>query len=463
MSLKLPEQVWRGREFTCIHAAVLFADIQNSVLISSALSLADYDRLIDEFQTVMMALCDILREQGMPVGEVQVVGDQMSVFFYNPAEVQRNWELDGLRPVSGARRERTIKECGESNCQLVYNALKAAIQFKNMWLAERFNIERVYHHHSPFEVSIGIHYGRVFLRDRPDGQRRIEGYNVSLGKRVQSTSQFGRYSLIMFGQDACETLRSMVVAHTQLRQRVFFHHHEVPMLDLKGVTKLLPIYELKFCHRIKVPLSEEAVRQHEEIFAVDPTRIWSYYQLVEHYGYDIGDWERAYYLASRAQVMNPQDEKIKLDLSAYHFQRGELHMAEIYCRQALQINPDFDLAYERLAMIANDRDDLPSLVECMRQAVSLSPGSAGNHRNLGLALANLKLYEEALEHLNRAVQLYPQYAANNDLRKAVDEARRHASIPSQLDKHLRAARRRRQAAKKAAPADQQAQGKQQGN
>lgn len=439
MVREMPQDIWDGTAHTCIHATVLFADIQNSVLLSSALSLADYDRLIDEFQAVMLSLTTELRTQGVPLAESSIAGDQLALFFYDPQEVERNWALDGPQPLPDTERQQLIAASRAVNIKLVYSALKAAIQFKNIWLAQRFNIERVLNHHAPFEAGIGISYGRVFLRNRVDGQRRIEGYAVSLGKRVESASRLGRFSGIMLNQDACETLRSAVIAHTQLRQRVFFERHEHTMDMLKGVISTQPVYELKFCHRIRVPLPADAVAQHAAIFAVDPTRIWSYYQLVEYYAYDQGDWDMAYQLASRAHVMYPNDEKVKLDLANYHLERNELQMSLMYCKQALAINAEFDLAYEKLAVIANKLHDMASCMDYLRQAVSLSPGSAVNHLNLGMVLVDQHLYAEALEHFQQALAIYPTYCSDPLVLRNLRQAAEHWPLPPSLEPLLAAA------------------------
>jgi len=432
MAKRMPASVWRGLEYTCIHSAILFADIQNSVMISSTISLAEYDRLIDQFQEVMLQLVEDLRDQGMPVGEAYVAGDQLCIFFYDPQEVKRNYQLDGPESPQGSKRRELITTCREQNQVLIFSALKAAVQLKNLWLVQHFNVERVISHHSPFELSIGIHSGRVYLRDRPDGQRRIEGYAVNLAKRIETASRQGRYSFIMFSQEACETLRRAVGGHSQLRQRLFFHRHELQMQELKGIAKPQPVFELRFCHRIQVPVDKEVVAQHDAIFAIDPTNTWSYYQLVEYHGYTRGDWDTAYELAQRAQVVNPADEKVKLDLSKYHFQRGELQMSLVYAKQALELNPEFDLAYEQLALISNALDDIEGSVEYLRNAVSLSPGSAGNHLNLGLILVEAGQFDEAMRYLQNAINIDPRYAKGVVPLEALRELSSHVKLPGEL-------------------------------
>src|SRR4051812_46137692 len=58
-----------------IHAAVLFADVENSVMLSSALPPAEYDLLMQVFQHTMLDLAEELRREGFPLVEVRIKGD----------------------------------------------------------------------------------------------------------------------------------------------------------------------------------------------------------------------------------------------------------------------------------------------------------------------------------------------------------------------------------------------------
>ena len=430
--MEIPLTVWDGLDFTCIHAVALFADIQNSVLISSALSLREYDELVCAYQQAMLDLVGKLHEQHMPLGEYHIAGDQLSLFFYDPAEVEHNFLLDGPQAVVGNDRELLIQHSSKSNQSLVYDALKAAIQLKNHWLVQRFNLERVANHQAPFELSIGMHFGRVFLRKRPDGNLRIEGYMVNLAKRVESVSRIGRYSYIMLSRDACECLKSSIVEHSQLRQRIFFHRHELDSLELKGVVRNQDVFELKYYHRLSIPFPVEAVPLYETLFSIDPSNAWAYYQLIEHYGYKLGDWETAYRLACRANVAHPRDEKIKYDLAKYHSKCGDYQMAALYCKDALVHNPDFDLAFELLARIADETGDTAGMIAYMRNSVSLSPGSPGNLMNLGIALYMDRQYDEAARYFVKGLRGYPEYISQQRVQQALADIAGHVELPADI-------------------------------
>jgi class 3 adenylate cyclase len=428
----MQDAIYDAHEFTSIHAAVMFADLENSVMISSALSGPEYDRLINSFQQTMLELVRSLQEQGYRVGEYNVVGDQLSVFLYDPEEVARNYALDGPEPVRGAARAALVEQCLKVNQDLAISALKAAIQLKNRWLVQESNLERVLRHREPLGLAIGLHCGRVYLTNRADGTRRIEGYAINLGKRVESCAREGRYSRIMVSQKARDLIRTAVVKHTQLRQRIFFHRHDLPLELLKGVTRAQALYELKFYHRIGLHVPQEAIELYESIFAVDHTNLWAYNQLVDYYAYNTKDWERVSQLANIASVVHPEDEKVQYDLSKYYFQQGNLDMSQEYALEALRLNPGFDLAHEQLALIATGKDDNAGQIAHWRDAVRLSPNSAVNHYNLGLALIYANQTEAGTHHILEAVRIYPDYRQEQIFAEGLARLAEKGELPEQL-------------------------------
>lgn len=405
----MPDEAWDGLEYTNIHASILFADLEHSVLLSSTENPRDYQRLINAAQSVMLSLVERLRCQGMPLGEFYVAGDQLAVFFYDEDEVRRNWLLDGPDAVQGEARAELIRECRKANEALAFNPLSAAIQLKTLWLCQDFNLQRVREHRTPLSLGMGMHFGRVFLCTRPDGRRRVEGYSVNLAKRIETYSRNGQYSRIMLSQEAHNIIRGSIRKHTMLRQRIFFAEHQVGLELLKGVTRSQPVYELKFYSRIGLNLTPEAAGQYEVIFGIDPTAIWAYYQLFEHYAYSVQDWEKALDLAKRAHLVHPNDEKVLLDLSRCYYNLGNRDQAMRFAQQALAVNPQFDLVYEHLAVLAEEAGDAQALLDYLSRALSLTPGSPVNHLNLGSAQCERGLSREGTYNLRQAFEGYPQF------------------------------------------------------
>lgn len=409
LDIELPEDVWDGREYTNIYCAILFADLEGSVQISRIASPADYDQLIDEFQSAMLRAIEELRKTlDLPRLDISLAGDQLAVFFIDEKAVQFNWLLDREPRLQGAERKRVVQAYARSNADLTLAALKAAVYLKSSWLANPLNIERISQHREPVGLALGVHADKVFLRNRADGKRRVEGFTVNLAKRVESFSRHGKYSRIMFSQNAANTIRGMVLKHTQLRQRIFFHRHVLDSDQLKGLGRT-EIFELKFFHLIGIPeASERMIELYDKILSHDPTYIWAYYQLSAHYARK-KDYVHLERLARRAFLIYPQDEKILFDLGLYYLHNDMLGQATRYFQQALEINPDLDLAHEYLAYVYDIRHDFAAAADNARSALLLSPGSPTSQMNLGLALCDLQEYDEAAHHLSNAFDLYPDY------------------------------------------------------
>jgi class 3 adenylate cyclase len=403
-----------------IHAAVMFADIENSVLLSALLDPLDFDALMQAFQELMLQVAENLKRQGLPVGEVRIIGDQLAIFFYDPAEIERNRQLDGYAPLESANRADLIHQCRESNNALAYGALRAAIQTKNAWLTHAVNQHRLRNRAEPIGLGIGIHTGRVFLRERPGGGQRIEGYTLNFAHRVQTFARNGRYSRIMCSQDARNIISSIVVRHSQLSQRVYFHQHEASFELLKGVPQSQQIYELRFFSRLGLQATDATVDQYEALFFQNHNNIWAYYQVFEYHAYDAGNWERVFELASKASLVHPRDEKVLLDLARYHSNHRDFTLAEKFALSALAINPSFDLAYELLAVIARETNDPAAELHYMAKAVQLAPRSPINRYNLGCVLCAADRLEEGARHIQYALDAYPGLREDDADRELLD-------------------------------------------
>ena len=406
------DSVYDDDRFTSIHAAILFADLENSVMISSVLPGPEYNHLINTFQGAMLEVVHALKSQTQQEGyvaEFHIAGDQLSIFFYDPQEVERNYALDGPEPLVGEERAQAIANSRQINIDIAIAALKAAIQLKNRWLIEAGNMARVVRHYEPFGLAIGLHAGRVHYSLRPDGTRRAEGYTINLAKRIEGFARQGLYSRIMVSQKFHDLIRTCVVKHSQLRSRIFFHRHEMAMELLKGISHGQSVYELKFYHRIGVAVPLEVVKLYEIVFAADKANSWAFYQLVVHYIYQAKNWPRVLELANIASVIHPRDEMVHYVLSKYYFEVGNLEMSMRYAENALRLNDGFDLAHEQLALIAHQLEDKEQQIFHLREATTLSPGSAVNHLNLGLALLETGKMDKGEYHIREALRIYPEY------------------------------------------------------
>ncbi|MDT4290350.1 tetratricopeptide repeat protein [Methylomonas sp. MO1] len=122
--------------------------------------------------------------------------------------------------------------------------------------------------------------------------------------------------------------------------------------------------------------------------------------------------EQANYAAASRDYLtsldwNADDPAAQVNRGNFHTARKEFESAEQAYREALQIDPDFVMAYINLAdlfrLIHRDNEGLSLL----QQGLSRLPDAADLHHSLGLLQVRLKNTEEALKSLERAVKLAP--------------------------------------------------------
>jgi tetratricopeptide (TPR) repeat protein len=432
----VPDAAWDGFDYTSVHAVVLCAGIENIAAVAAALPPPEFDQLISAFQQAMLTLVDDLRRQKMPIGEVRLSSDEIHLFFYDSQEVARNYQLDGPSALQGAERTKVIRACRASDTNLAISALKAAIQLKNAWLIQDCNLARVRFQMEPHQLSVGIHAGRAYLRTRPDGVRRIEGYPLYLARELQRLYQHARYSHIFVSQYVHDKVIRSVVKHTQLRQRIFFHTHQLKLDSQPGAKQSHAVHELRLYHRIGIHIPPEVIDQYEAIFALDRANLWSYYQLVDHYAFTAKEWSKVYELAKLAHLIHPQDEKAVLDLAKYYLHLNKFEQSKKCAERALRINEHFDLAHEHLAIIADKLKDTPAMIEHWRNAVFLSPESPVNNFNLGLALLLDDQVDNGYHYIQEALRIYPEYSEWQIFREALNELRNKGKLPALLEDYI---------------------------
>jgi len=432
---ELPDGAWDGYDFTSVHVATLVADLAETPQIADALAPRDYDKLVNRFQRMVLELVESLRDEGMAVGEVHLHGCSLHILFYDAAEVERNYALDGHDPLKGRARNEMIAACRASNENLSINALKAAIRLKNRWLIEDVNLLRVRAHFQPHRLAIGVHAGRAFLINRVYGARRIEGHAIDMVNHVQQHEERALYSGIMVSQKARDTILRAVVKHTQLRQRVFFHEHELDERTAPD-NPIRRVAELKFYHRIGIHVPGEVIEQYEAIFALDRANAWAYYQLVDHYAHEVKNWTRVFQLVKAALIVRPCDEKVHLDMAKYYLHIGKLDQSRQCAEEALRINEAFDLALEHLAVVAARRNTDEEVIACWRRAVALCPGSPVNNYNLGLALLDVGMAEEGFHFVQEALHLYPGYKDWQVFRETLLSLKQEGKLPELLEGYL---------------------------
>ncbi len=106
---------------------------------------------------------------------------------------------------------------------------------------------------------------------------------------------------------------------------------------------------------------------------------------------------------TRSAELQPFDFTL-VYLSEAHLRCENLVEAEIAAREALKIDPTCEETYQLLAEICTN-DEAEKAVEYLNKAISLNPDYAAAHRELGTKLIHLERYEEAIVSLHKAISI----------------------------------------------------------
>lgn len=91
-------------------------------------------------------------------------------------------------------------------------------------------------------------------------------------------------------------------------------------------------------------------------------------------------------------------------------QAGKLGEALVAYRQAIKLNPNFNLPYQKTGEILSKQGKYDEAIVAFRQATKLNPNSVWSYHHLGSALFHKGDLEEATEAYRKAITLDPQIA-----------------------------------------------------
>lgn len=116
---------------------------------------------------------------------------------------------------------------------------------------------------------------------------------------------------------------------------------------------------------------------------------------------------------------DPQDIQVLLQEGIRRHQTGQLPEAETVYRRILDFEPDHADANHMLGVIALQVGNHDLAVQLITKAIRTNPRAAAYHCNLGNALHEQGLFEEAAASQRKAIDLNPEYAmAHNNLGNA---------------------------------------------
>jgi len=124
-------------------------------------------------------------------------------------------------------------------------------------------------------------------------------------------------------------------------------------------------------------------------------------------------------VAGSDSMTTPYDEtdvrrraRIRLELAAGYFQRGQVTVALDEVKQALNTDPSYADAYHLRGLIDMSLNDLPSAEENLRRAQSLKPGDPDILHNYGWLECQRQKFAEANQLFERAMAV-PTYTSRS--------------------------------------------------
>ena len=200
------------------NATILFADLMNSTELAENLSLLEYDDMLGDFQSIMF----------------EVVSHHLDYFGYEGNGIDSEWSISG--------DELRVFLYSENIYFDIRSALLIATKIKLAWLSSNFNQKVLSEQRLVSRIGVGINCGKVIKDVRPwrvkigKAEPNIEGYAISLTKRIESASREGNVYQIMVGASLykrCQQNSQINVAFSKPKSLVF-----------KGLGQKIPVYEV---------------------------------------------------------------------------------------------------------------------------------------------------------------------------------------------------------------------------
>jgi len=323
----------RDRNFSQAQdAVILFADIIASATISEYSSEDAYDDFISEFQTIALRVIKdnfakhLFDEQDLCFTEVSVRGDEAALILYTK-KPKRDVQM----------------------------AFDTAIELKRDVFLSRFNRSR--QGRSFFDVGIGIHYGRVVLKQHPSAAPagrsfNAEGYSINLTKRIEGHSRKGEFSKIMLSKRFSEQVATpMILSGRQV-------------VPLAGIYGAFPIYELQVVGNLDeleyaANIAREDIDYYVAALENSGFDIWLALMVARHY-YDEEDYVTAekYYMVAKERFKT--FGVVYRYLGRNYYRQNKFLEAQQLLTEACELEPFSPRAHSFLAVTLRRLGDYPA-------------------------------------------------------------------------------------------------------
>jgi tetratricopeptide (TPR) repeat protein len=110
-------------------------------------------------------------------------------------------------------------------------------------------------------------------------------------------------------------------------------------------------------------------------------------------------------------IDSSQNSILEVFLTAVHQLLAEkkLNQAKYFCQQALQLDPNYVEAYQKLGDIWLESQQWQDALICYEKVTKLQPNSWEGHHRLGETLLQLQQWEKAIAAYSRAIELNPNF------------------------------------------------------
>lgn len=135
-----------------------------------------------------------------------------------------------------------------------------------------------------------------------------------------------------------------------------------------------------------------------------------------------GEADEAVAYLKKAAEKNPADKIALVTLADAYILAKKYDEAQTAAQKAVEADPKFSRAHRKLGKVYSLKGDSEKAFQSFNEACNLEPDNAWNFNNAGFMLIKLAKYSEAVQKLEKAVELDPSVALfkmNLDIAKSL--------------------------------------------
>ena len=122
------------------------------------------------------------------------------------------------------------------------------------------------------------------------------------------------------------------------------------------------------------------------------------------------DWRTPERLWQATLAVSNNDPSVNNELGRVYHRKGDIKRAITYFKKAIQINPNYAMAYYNLGIVYGCIDNIDEEIASYKKAIKVYPNFAQAYNNLGAAYRKLGKIEEEIVLYKKAIEINPEYA-----------------------------------------------------